>query len=340
MKIWPWQKEEVRQQDYSDAVIQHILASAQGTVTEGATAGIETVAGWWQRAFSSAEVQPAGVVGDLLSPHLGRIGRGLCKAGEVVFEIATEGGLSLIPASTWTVMGNPNPASWMYTLTLPAPSAVLTRELPADRVLHLMYTPSKNSPWIGESPISNSKTTLELLSNMEKRLAEEVNQAVGAVIPVPNIEQAGGLLASLRNLAGRLELVESTNQGWGTGQQGIPTGDFAPRRLGGTPPETTVDLRRQTEQSILSAAGVPVTVLGGSTDAASREGLRQFLHVTIEPVARDVARVLSQKFGQDLSFNFDKLFATDLQARARSFGSMTSGGMDVGTAADKAGLSE
>ena len=90
----------------------------------------------------------------------------------------------------------------------------------------------------------------------------------------------------------------------------------------------------------LHACGVPVTVLGNSTDAGSREGLRQFLHMTVEPVARDVARVLSRKFGQELSFNFDKLFASDLMSRARALGSMTTAGMDIDTAADKAGLSE
>ena len=154
---FPWQKPEHRELDYSDAVVAHILANAQGNITDGLAAGVEICAGWWQRAFSSADIQPAGVVADLVEPHLGRIGRSLCLMGEIVFEISTDGGLALIPAQTVTVMGNPNPSSWFYTLTLPGPSAVLTRDLPADRVLHLMYTPSRNSPWIGESPIANSQ---------------------------------------------------------------------------------------------------------------------------------------------------------------------------------------
>ena len=179
-----------------------------------------------------------------------------------------------------------------------------------------MYTPSRRSPWKGVSPIEASRTTQELLGNIEKRLAEEMDQSVGAIIPVPNVTAAGGLLQSLRNLAGKLQLVETSNQGWGTGQQGIPTGDFQPRRIGGAPPEATIKLRRETEQSILAACGVPVTVLGGSTDAASREGLRQFLHVVIDPVARDISQVLSRQFGQEISFNFDRLFASDLQGQS------------------------
>ena len=152
------------------------------------------------------------------------------------------------------------------------------------------------------------------------------------------MSSAGGLLTSLRNLKGRLELVESVNQGWGTGQQGIPSGDFQPRRLGGNPPDSTVELRRQVEQSVLAACGIPVQVLGGSDDSASREGLRQFLHVVIDPVARDIAQVLSRKFGQDLSFDFNHLWAADIQGRARSFQSMVGGGMAVEKAAALAGL--
>ena len=51
-----------------------------------------------------------------------------------------------------------------------------------------------------------------------------------------------------------------------------------------------------------------------------------------------MAQVLSRKFGQEINFNFDRLFASDLQGRARSFQSMVGGGMDVGKAAALAGL--
>ena len=338
MKL-PWQQAEHRETDYTDAVIEHILANAQGEITEGLAAAVEVAAGWWQRAFASAEIQPGGVVANLLEPHLGAIGRALIVTGEIVFAIDTSGeGLTLIPASTVTVMGDPNPDSWAYKLTLPGPSTTITRDLPADRVVHLMYTRSRTSPWRGISPIEASRTTLELLSNLEQRLAEEAGQPVGAVIPVPNVSSAGGLLQSLRNLKGRLQLVETTNQGWGVGQGGVPTGDFSPRRIGGNPPEATIQLRRQVEQSILAACGVPVTTLGGSTDAASREGLRQFLHVGVAPVARDIAQVLSRKFGQEISFDWGHLWAADIQGRARSFQSMVGGGMAVEKAAALAGL--
>ena len=42
----------------------------------------------------------------------------------------------------------------------------------------------------------------------------------------------------------------------------------------------------------------------------------------------------------DFSMNFDKLFASDLSGRARAFGSMVQGGMDVTKAATLAGLME
>lgn len=42
----------------------------------------------------------------------------------------------------------------------------------------------------------------------------------------------------------------------------------------------------------------------------------------------------------DVSFSFDRLFASDLQGRARAFQSMVGGGMDPGKAAGLAGLME
>ena len=191
MKL-PWQQAEHRETDYTDAVIEHILANAQGEVTQGLEAAVEVAAGWWQRAFASAEIQPGGVVANLLEPHLGAIGRSMIVTGEIVFEISTSGAaMALIPASTVSVTGDPNPASWVYKLTLPGPAAVLSRDVPADRVVHLMYATSRSAPWKGVSPISASRTTLELLSNLEQRLAEEAGQPVGAVIPVPNVPGGG-----------------------------------------------------------------------------------------------------------------------------------------------------
>ena len=339
---WPWSKNETRQDtDYGDAVVRAILAAASGDVISGLSAGKEIAAGWWQRAFASAEIRPQGVVADLLTPHLGYIGRSLVEHGEAVFEIAVDGGLELRPAATVTVEGSNNPRGWTYLLSFSGPSEQVTRTLPADRVLHLVYARSATTPWRGIGPIDASGTTRKLLDNLEQRLGQEAGEAVGHLIPVPNVQSSGTLQADIRALKGQAVLVESTSQGWGQGPLSAPHGDFQLRRVGANPPESLRHLRRDVELSVLAACGVNPAVLGGTEAAGSREGYRQFLHGTIAPVALDLARSIASAFDvPGLSFNFDRLMASDLSGRARAFQSMVGGGMDTTKAAALAGLME
>ena len=58
------------------------------------------------------------------------------------------------------------------------------------------------------------------------------------------------------------------------------------------------------------------------------------------PIAQRLALQVGERFDLDFAFNFDKLFASDLSGRARAFGSMVQGGMDVTKAATLAGLME
>ena len=139
MKLWPWNKPEERQLDYADAVVAAILARAQGGVTAATAGGLEIAAGLWQRSFIAAEVEPAGVIADLLTPWLGTIGRAMVMSGDIHFAIDTGDGLALVLASTATVSGGYSPAEWRYDLTLPGPSSTVTRTYGADRVLHLQY---------------------------------------------------------------------------------------------------------------------------------------------------------------------------------------------------------
>ena len=339
MKL-PWFNKRAENRAYTEAYIEAAFAAASGETVSGLVASLEIITGWWGRGFQSADIQPAGVVADLLRPHLAVIGRSLVTRGEMVFYIDTDGdAMALLPASNHHVEGNPNPESWQYTLTLTGPTETITRTLGADRVLHLQYAADAAHPWRGVSPIGESATTKGLMSILETRLTEEISGGVGTVIPQPNANAAATLQAQLRNLKGKLALVESTNQAWGSGNQGVPTGDFSPRRLGGAPPEPTVLLRRQVEQSLLASAGVPVTVLDSGDGTASREAFRQFLHLTIQPVALNIAAQIAARFDMDtIEFSFDRLWAADISGRARAFQSMVGGGMEVGKAASLAGL--
>ena len=71
--------------------------------------------------------------------------------------------------------------------------------------------------------------------------------------------------------------------------------------------------------------------------ASGRRGA-SFLHGTIAPVALMVMEELSRLFEQEITLNFDRLFASDIMGRARAFGSLRTGGMAGDAAAEQTGF--
>ena len=73
--------------------------------------------------------------------------------------------------------------------------------------------------------------------------------------------------------------------------------------------------------------------------ATAREAFRQFLHSGLRPIARLVEIEARQKLEiPDLAFDFETLFASDVQGRARAFQSLVGGGMDITKAASVSGI--
>ena len=106
--------------------------------------------------------------------------------GEIAFAIDADGGrLRLTPASTFSVAGDPDPQTWVYTLTMPGPSATVTRTLAADRVLHLTYSVESDRPWRGVGPLTGAASTAYLLNQLEAQLGNEAGGAVGTLYPFP-----------------------------------------------------------------------------------------------------------------------------------------------------------
>ena len=110
------------------------------------------------------------------------------------------------------------------------------------------------------------------------------------------------------------------------------------RRIGADPPEVLAKLRREVEQSILSSCGIPQSALSAGDSAGSREAYRQFQHLTLAPVAMAISEQIGARLQTPVSFNLEKLMASDLQGRARSFQAMVTGGMAVDRAAALSGL--
>ena len=69
-----------------------------------------------------------------------------------------------------------------------------------------------------------------------------------------------------------------------------------------------------------------------------REALRQFLHSTLQPFGDMIADEARHKLAAPVRFGFDRLYAADIQGRARAYKSLVDGGMDASKAANSTGM--
>ena len=335
----PWHRAEKRDINYSDVVAQAAANAAGGDagILSGTTAAMELAAGWYGRAFASAKVTPAGALADALTPEiLASIGRALCESGEAVYLMDAGDGLTFTQASAWQVTGGYSRATWMYEVTINGPTSTLTTTVPATRVFHPMYSRSRSQPWKGIGPLDGAHTTRQLGVNIDYRLAEETAGNTGSVIPVTEATLKGQLQADLRALKGRLGLVPTVNENWEANKSGGL--EWTPRRLGAHPPEALVKLREGVSRDVTAACGVPVALLGESDGTALREGLREFLHGVIQPLAAIIAGQLFEVWDELPQFDFSNLYASDIMARTRAVGTLVTAGMVLDKATKLVGL--
>ena len=344
--MWPFSRRtEHRQAAYTDGVVAAILARAAGTHADpAATAAVEAAAGALSRAFASAEITPRTPATRGLTPDvLAQIGRALIVHGEIVLIIAVrEGQVLLPPASAWDVAGAADSTTWRYRCDLAGPSGTTTIVRPSEGVIHCRYSTDPARPWVGVGPLERARLSGRLSAELEAALGDEASGTRGYVLPVPSDGQddtVADLRRDIGSLGGKVALVETTMAGWGDGRVAAPRGDYEPKRLGANPPASLATLRTDAARAVLSACGVPVELVTPGDGTSAREGLRRFLHLTVQPLAAIVASELRVKLDTPtLSLSFDKLFASDLSGRARAFQSMVGGGMSLDQAAALAGL--
>ena len=349
--MWPFKrKAEPETRDYTTAFIDRILTQAgvKGeSANVAATAAAVAAAGAYARAFAAATVEPDAARTGLTPPVMGEVGASLILYGESVWAIDRSADATMLTrASSWDIQGGPSPKTWQYALELPGPSASATRKAGASGVLHFRINCDPSQPHKGRPAIGMAGLTASTLAEAERQLSEELSSAVGRLIPAP-IDQLASevddplekLQATLRELKGRSALVPSMAKDWGGGMGGNQT-DWTSRRLGADPPSAIVSLRTEVHNAVLSSAGVPPMLFAANSQAnASREALRQFLHLSVAPIARVIEYEATDKLMRGaVKLDFAALQASDVQGRARAFQSMVGGGMDVAKAAALSGL--
>ena len=300
----------------SDQVTERV-SSAKG-LAAGAMAGIEAAAGAWERAFMSAEAPS-------LAPwQLAVMGRSLLMRGASVWRVR---GADLEVVSSHDIRGRTGrPSSWVYRLSVPAPETTRTfKSTSADSVVHVRIGATAERPWEGVSPLESSGGTRTILASLERQLREESSGAVGSLIPVAAPDQA--VADTIAQLSGMTLQVEGGDSG--LGQDSKPGQEWSPKRLGFNAPASLSIIRSDVQRALLAAAGVPVELVdpGAAGSAGAREAWRRFIHATIQPVASLVSAELS-RVGLDGEISFERLFASDLQGRARAFASLVNAGSE------------
>ena len=326
----------------SDRLAAISAASASGpSAIATATAAVEIAAGVWGRALSIAIVSPRTARTRAITPSLLELaGRAMARRGEVVFDLEVDAGgaLALLPCAAFNVLiGSPDQATWIYALQLPGPSSTVTRYRPRDGVVHLQYGRDATRPWQGRAPWQTAQLSGALLAGVERQLAGEAESASGYILPTPDVGDRGQAadadgeddpLTSLRrDLAaarGRTLLAPSMASGFGAGPGVSPTTsqEYQAKRFGINVPESTIELRRDVERSVLSCYGI-LPALFHPQAAGTALGKRRAPCTRCRPCRRGAGRrAILRGAGRTVTLDLRRGRATDIATQARAVNSL------------------
>ena len=334
MRLWPWGRREVETRaGYSDVLLQLLRARAEGEDADLlATAAVEQAAGAVGRAFASVTVEGAPHIVEALTPAtLARIGRDVTRYGQSLHVVRVRGGrVALLPAASWDVEGGADPATWRVHVTLDGPSASETARVPWESVTLLTWATDAHRPHEGRSGVSYASETARTASNAERAAGDEAGQPVGSIVAIPagSGEDVDELQAAIAKLRGDHLLAETTATGWQGDRREAPRRDWVPQRLGGNPPEGTVTARREAQEDILGALGIPPALYSPRDGTAAREGLRRFTLLTLDPLLRALRAEVADKLEGEVRFRYDPMLS-DLVGRSNALKTLVEAGVPL-----------
>ena len=331
---------------YSDTIIAMIQAQAGGSsAAVGATAALESASGFVSRAFASADVSST-MAGVLDPSTLGQIGRSMIRRGEYlgIIRMGLEDDTPrLAPVASYDIVGNENPASWIYSVSVPGPSQQSTIErLPAAGVVHIRYSSDPTAPHRGVGPLQSAHLAARLSAEVSTALADELSGPRGSLLPLPNVSGDDAAILALkgdvRTLKGGLAFVEGMADSYGTGPVGSAGSGWDTKRLGATIPNGSIEAARLAFAEVIAACGLSVALWDAAQGTAKREAYRQALHSVIAPLGRLASAELTAKLGSDVVLDWRELRAGDITGRSRALQSMVGAGMDLAKAMSLSGL--
>ena len=331
--------------NYTSQVVAALQAAVAGD--SGDPYGLSTVqacAGLWARSMAMATIDPDNNITNLVNPIvMYNMGRQLLLTGECVYiiRIDNNGQLQLINCQDFDISGG---LDWRYKCTVGGPTTNTTFSLPQESVIHVRINTHASEPHKGISPVMLPFTSVKFAAELDQMLKDEAAGNHGYVIPAPtegmSEDDLRDLKSDLTNIGGKTLLVPTMQRGWSDQNSSPGANNWAPRHIGFNPEDGIVNMHKAISVNIIGSCGVPPELLvGGADGTGRREAWRQFLHGTIQPIADVISVELSNKLDQNITLSFDRLFASDVQGRARAFNSLTSGGLSVQDAARATGVS-
>ena len=335
---------ETEDRNYTDAVVEAILQNSSNTKSDPKkTSAIVSAATLLGRTLAMADIEPNFFEKTLNAKILYDVGFAFNMEGEAVYYIdAQEKETKLHRCASWDVytsggnmIANADEANWFYRLNIATPKGTKTIvKAPSEKVLHFRVNVDKNQPHRGRPFWVVASETATAYANIENQIKEEYGSAFGHVLPAP-LTQLGEknekkMTGDLKTAKGSTLLVQTQAQGWGEGRQsGIR--DWESQRFGADPPQATATLREQLINSMLACAGIPPGLYGQAKvgGSGSQELFRQYLHGTLEPIAELITWECQSKLNPDFKIGFNRLMASDVQARARALGAMVQAGVDM-----------
>jgi len=327
MNLLPFRRREpVEKRNYTDTVTNALIEASADAAASGYIAALEIAGGHLSRAFMSATVGGAGA-GAFTPAVMAHIGRALIETGEAVYARQAN---ELVRGLQYSILPDGR-----YQLELAGRQIVV----PADRAFHVTWNLDPSS-LRGVAPLANARKLRDLTRKLETSMGEEAGAAVGYLLPIPSDGQGGNvaqLKDDLASLKGNIAVIETQATWTGDAGRAPPRAEFSLVRMGANIPEGNVALYTQATESALAACGLPVQLVQKSDGTAQREAWRRFLHGTVAPLGRLVTAEAA-RIGLAITLDWDQLFASDIQGRARAFQSLVQGGMSLEAAAAASGI--
>lgn len=330
-----------KRESATDRLIAQSVSAALGAPqpTASDSAGAAVAANLYAGALGNSTIKSKV---DFAADFLPGLARELIMRGEALFAIESD--RSLTPVAMWDISGNANPASWVFKCDIAGPGGNETRSIPREGVCFFTWASKPSARWKGISPLDAAKGMSSLAARAPQSLANEYNATQLYVIPfmteysakdgTGDAEIASDFNALKADARGQTSTLTLTHQKqWAKDER---ERYFRQERLGPILEQNSVLSAFKAQSEVLSLCGIPPGLL--APEGQSRDAFRLWVSTALEPLAKRISSELTKGLETEVVIDVANVTKQDIVGRARAFGSLVKGGMEVTEAAKISGV--